>query len=166
MACNTPSDCATASAPYDADNYNCTGNICRYTGCNSTAECQTLGNYVCGTLPGYTVQMCWVYCQTPGDCNMGSAPYDADNYNCTSNMCEYTGCNSTAECQTLGNYVCGTLPGSTLPLCVMACNVPADCNMGSAPYDADNYDCTSNMCEYTGCNSTAECQTLGNYVCQ
>ncbi|MCA9677748.1 MAG: hypothetical protein H6709_13535 [Kofleriaceae bacterium] len=46
--CTTPSDCATASAPYDADNYACDDGACVWTGCNTTAECTTLDpDYVC-----------------------------------------------------------------------------------------------------------------------
>jgi len=46
--CTTAADCATTSAPYDADNYACDDGLCLYTGCNSTTECTALGaDYVC-----------------------------------------------------------------------------------------------------------------------
>ncbi|MFH2007776.1 MAG: hypothetical protein ABI333_14435 [bacterium] len=163
--CNTPSDCNLGSAPYDADNYQCTGGVCVYQGCNSDAECQALGSYLCRTQPGSTVPYCLPACNTTADCNLGSAPYDADNYLCTNSVCVYQGCNSDAECQALGSYLCRTQAGSTAPYCLPACNTTADCNLGSAPYDADNYLCTGGVCVYQGCNSDAECQTMGNYEC-
>ncbi|MBZ0233386.1 MAG: hypothetical protein K8M05_13745 [Deltaproteobacteria bacterium] len=46
--CTTPSDCATASAPYDADNYDCVAGTCLWTGCNTTAECMSVDpDWVC-----------------------------------------------------------------------------------------------------------------------
>jgi hypothetical protein len=49
---------------------------------------------------------------------------------------------------------------------MMACGDPSHCNAGTAPYDSDNYECVDGYCRYTGCNSDAECQLLGNYVCR
>lgn len=46
--CTSPADCDLgAGAAFDADNYDCTGGVCVYTGCNSTTECQATGNFVC-----------------------------------------------------------------------------------------------------------------------
>jgi len=46
--CATPADCAVASGgPFDADNFECDGAVCRYTGCNGDAECATLSGAVC-----------------------------------------------------------------------------------------------------------------------
>lgn len=46
--CATAADCATASAPYDADNYACDDGLCVWTGCNTTAECMTVDpDWVC-----------------------------------------------------------------------------------------------------------------------
>ena len=48
------------------------------------------------------------------------------------------------------------------------CSTAADCDSGSAAYDADNYTCTAEAtCEYTGCNSDAECvaSIAEGYVC-
>lgn len=46
--CTTASDCASASPPFDADNYACDDGVCVYTGCNSTTECTSIGpDYVC-----------------------------------------------------------------------------------------------------------------------
>jgi len=77
----------------------------------------------------------------------------------------YTGCNSDAECQSLGKYVCRDFSG--LSICALSCITTADCDYGGgAAYDADNYKCDAGACVYTGCNSDAECKTLGNYVCR
>lgn len=40
-ACATASDCATASAAYDEDNYACESGLCKYVGCKSDGECQS-----------------------------------------------------------------------------------------------------------------------------
>ena len=48
-------------------------------------------------------------CTTPADCNLGSAAFDPDNYNCTGGICEYKGCNNDDECiKTYSNseYLC------------------------------------------------------------
>jgi hypothetical protein len=48
--CQTVADCVLPGALYDGDNYECDQGACRWTGCNSTAECtDTLMNpdYVC-----------------------------------------------------------------------------------------------------------------------
>lgn len=163
--CTTAVDCNQGSAPYDADNYLCTSGVCIYQGCNSDTECQTLGNYLCRTTAGNTQPYCAMACATPADCNLGSAPYDTDNYLCTNSVCVYQGCNSDSECQALGNYLCRTTGGVGATYCQPACATPADCNLGSAPYDADNYLCTNGVCAYQGCNSDTECQALGNYEC-
>lgn len=49
-SCTAPSDCATMSAAFDADNYACESGVCRYTGCNTDAECKSSlmkTNYAC-----------------------------------------------------------------------------------------------------------------------
>ena len=86
--------------------------------------------------------------------------YDADNYDCTAEgFCEYTGCNSTAECEeAIAGYVCAAYPGMDIDLCQLSCGDPGDCGTGTAAYDDDNYDCVDELCVYTGCNSEAECQ--------
>ena len=42
--CSQPSDCVIASGGtiYDADNWNCTGSLCQWKGCQSDAECRAL----------------------------------------------------------------------------------------------------------------------------
>ena len=48
-----------------------------------------------------------------------------------------------------------------------SCPPAADCDLGSAAYDADNYACTGGVCIYTGCNNDAECQALqSGHVCR
>jgi len=92
---------------------------------------------------------------------MGSAAYDADNYDCNSNGCVYTGCNNNSECdQLVSGYTCQDPGGLGYAYCAAPCSTPSDCGGGGgAAYDADNYNCVSNECLYTGCNSDNECQT-------
>jgi hypothetical protein len=106
QTCAVAADCATPSAPYDDDNYACDAGACVYTGCNSDAECEDLGDYACESFEG-GLDLCVLTCDTPADCDGGSAAYDEDNYACESGLCAYTGCNSDQECQdTAPNLVC------------------------------------------------------------
>jgi hypothetical protein len=164
-ACDTATDCDLGSVAYDADNYDCVGGGCVYLGCLGDGECQALGDDLCRQPAGYPQPLCLPACDTPADCDLGSAAYDADNYDCVGGVCVYAGCNDTAECQALGDNVCETPPGSSTPLCQTPCDTAVDCDQGSAPYSSDNYDCTGGICVYQGCNDTAECQALGDYVC-
>jgi hypothetical protein len=48
--CGSPADCATSSAAFDFDNWDCVDSHCIYLGCNSTDECQEslmTANVVC-----------------------------------------------------------------------------------------------------------------------
>jgi hypothetical protein len=48
--CSAPADCATASAAFDADNYECDMGICKYIGCKTDDECKSSlmkSNYAC-----------------------------------------------------------------------------------------------------------------------
>ena len=113
LGCVNASDCAQATAAYDADNYACEQGACVWTGCNSTAECtETFQNpsYVCGVRGELALPSCYPTCSAPADCLLGdSSLHDADNYACEQGACVWTGCNSTPECtDTLMNpdYVC------------------------------------------------------------
>ena len=163
--CDGVADCDQGLPPYDTDNYECRNNACVYTGCTGDAECQALGAYVCRTIGGGTLATCQYACNGPADCDFGSPPYDADNYTCTNGACVYQGCNGDAECQTLGNYVCRPIQGGTLDTCQVACVTVADCDLGSPPYDQDNYACEGGVCVYQGCNDNAECQANGDFIC-
>ena len=114
------------------------------------------------------IPVCQPGCDTVADCDLGSAPFDSDNYECTdAGYCKYTGCNTTSECEaTFGSgYGCVELAG--LPTCQKLCSSAAECDLGTPPYDGDNYTCNADgACEYTGCNSDAECASLGPYVCE
>jgi hypothetical protein len=162
--CSVAADCATTVAYMDADNYSCVDSYCHYLGCNTDAECQTIGAYVCRD-QGYGQRGCVHTCTAPADCATTAAYMDADNYACVSGACQYLGCNSDAECQTIGAYACRS-QGTLTKYCVHTCTVPADCSAGVAYMDADNYACEAGLCRYTGCNSDAECQTIGAYVCR
>jgi hypothetical protein len=107
--CSAPADCVTpGSTLYDADNWSCSGGACRWKGCNGDGECVALGaGYVCRDVSG--VRNCIKQCSAPSDCATPSAAFDADNYSCEGGLCNYTGCNSDAECRTSlmkSNYVC------------------------------------------------------------
>ena len=107
--------------------------------------------------------VCLVACADASDCGMGVEAYDEDNYACLDGGCVYSGCNSDAECSSLGEYVCRDV--GPLRVCQPACAVVADCDMGLAPYDEDNYACVDGGCDYLGCVSDAECAVLGAYTC-
>lgn len=121
------------------------------------------------TLPA--LPTCLLGCSSPADCTIaGSALYDADNYSCDGGRCRWTGCRTTAECQGAFGvaYECGTLTGIPFPSCYHTCDAAADCSLGTAIHDADNYACDGGLCRWLGCNSTAECQSTfmaTNYVC-
>lgn len=161
--CNSPNDCATPAAPaFDADNYTCDGGLCTYLGCHSDAECQPSG-LVCRPDAFLTYDICVSPCQVPSDCDLGQPAYDADNYDCVQGGCVYTGCNDTAECQASGDLVCHDFGFGAF--CVEPCGAPSDCGTGQPAYDADNYACDEGICVYSGCNTDAECQSLGAYGC-
>jgi hypothetical protein len=168
IPCSSVADCVqagTEGSAYDEDNYACSEGHCQYLGCNSDTECAALGNYVCdeGALG---VPICVVACTTATDCDLGSGPaYDADNYSFDNGGCVYSGCNSDAECEgSVAGTVCTDF-GSGVSVCASSCTTPEDCSAGQLAYDADNYDCVSGHCEYTGCNSDAECMEFSNLVC-
>jgi|GEM_PF-2254501 len=115
--------------------------------------------------PTPAIPICMQSCSDVRDCVLAPGGlYDVDNYQCTSNgVCEWTGCNSDAECITaLSNtsYVCDLT--AALPFCVLSCTTASDCVANPAAtgaYDADNYTCSQQRCSYSGCNTDAECQT-------
>jgi hypothetical protein len=117
---------------------------------------------------------CVETCDDASDCvpSPASAITDEDNYDCNADgYCEYTGCNSTGECQDAYSsdlYGCPEDPGPyTYSYCAHVCETAGDCDLGNELYDADNYDCSAEgFCQYTGCNDTAECEAvLSGYEC-
>lgn len=170
-SCIGVGDCSLGTAAFDGDNYSCTAGSCVYKGCNTDSECQsTLSDptYLCRPVAG--LPSCVKGCATAADCKLGSAAFDPDNYSCATGFCEYKGCNNDAECKSSfanPSYVCRNLTG--VAMCGKGCATAADCNLGSAAFDVDNYRCTAGVCEYKGCNDDAECQsTFSNteYVCR
>ncbi|MGZ5970701.1 MAG: DUF7478 domain-containing protein [Polyangiales bacterium] len=182
MTCASSSDCATASAAFDADNYACESGTCRYVGCLSDSECTSSfasSAYACRKLAGSTISTCVHTCAKAADCATASAAYDADNYSCDSGSCTYLGCKTDDECKSSfasSAYVCRTIEVPKVdPLptaaknCVKSCSVAADCATASAAYDADNYACEGGLCHYVGCKSDAECKSSfmkSNYACR
>jgi hypothetical protein len=168
--CAVPADCAAGppGGTADVDNYACVDEVCAWTGCNSTAECvATLGDpdSACEIAFGTLVPTCWQTCDLAADCASpgGNVVFDADNYECTGGLCQWTGCNSNAECAAgiPSAPICAVPPhGQVIPTCLQACDTPADCASPSAPFDADNYACDGGACIYEGCNSTAECASI------
>jgi hypothetical protein len=174
-SCSTAADCATgpAGSIIDANNYACDGGVCRWLGCLSTAECVATYNsraWTCEAAFGTTVPTCWPTCTAVSQCTNPNSPLlDADNYACDGGKCRWLGCNNTTEC-TQGNmspaWTCRDSGGGARA-CFHTCTAPADCATASAPYDADNYDCVDGICQYSGCNSTAECMTVdADWVCR
>jgi hypothetical protein len=178
--CATAADCVVPNGGplHDIDNYECNGGRCEWLGCNTTNECTTTfmdPDYICSAPPGSTLDYCYPSCATAADCVLpnGGTLYDIDNYACNSGRCDWLGCNSTSECTAAfmnPDYVCGTMPGTTFDSCYPSCATAADCVVpnGGPLYDADNYECNSGLCQWIGCNSTAECtDTFMNpdYVC-
>jgi len=181
LRCVTATDCTTASAAFDADNYECTEGACHYTGCNTDAECQSTfasADYACSSVSG--LNTCVERCATSADCGSGAGAFDGDNYRCESSRCVYTGCNSDTECASTFSdtrYVCRSVipPDTGLPIpeaamnCVLRCSVASDCSTPSAAFDADNYECRGDACHYIGCNADAECATSfmdARYICR
>ena len=159
QSCTSNADCELGSQAFDADNYDCNEGACTYTGCNSDAECESwIPGYVCvGDATG--MASCLQGCTTNADCDLGVAAYDADNYECTSGGCTYSGCNSDAECESwLAGFVCAE-DATGMASCVPGCTSNAECDLGSAAYDADNYECNGGGCIYSGCNSNEECES-------
>ena len=60
------------------------------------------------------------------------------------------------------------LPSAT-DNCVLTCATVADCAMGSAAFDSDNYECDAGVCRYRGCNTDGECASSfmdSRYLCR
>jgi hypothetical protein len=114
---------------------------------------------------GASVQ-CTYACSTPADCTFGNqGAWDADHFECVAGGCLYLGCNSDEECQWGGDLVC-RYTDLGINLCLNACSTSADCDFGTAAYDADNFACVDGACVYVGCNSTDECASVdASYVC-
>lgn len=113
---------------------------------------------------------CRITCDTVASCVQPSPAYDEDNYRCTDNLCEYTGCRSDDECQAVfmsSAWLCRDLGG--LPTCQQACASTSDCGQGTAAFDADNYTCDDGVCRYVGCSNDSECASTfmdDRYVCR
>lgn len=174
LGCDVAADCATGNPGtiIDENNYACDAGTCRWLGCLSTTECTTTyadPGYTCEAAFGSDLPTCWPTCTTASDCATGSVLTDADNYVCDGGKCRWTGCNSTTECTSAfgsPDYRCEARGGADIASCWPTCGTVADCAQASPAYDADNYACTDGVCEYTGCNSTAECMAIGaDYVC-
>ena len=178
--CGSPSDCASAAASVDADNWACEQGVCRYLGCVNDAECDatfgaTGASYRCVEVPG-GLRQCVASCATPTDCaTPSSAVLDADNWACDAGACRYLGCTSDDECGSAfasgaPTYRCVDAPGG-LPTCVETCETRDDCASPSPSVDADNFACDEGLCRFLGCLSDAECQatfsqTGGTWTCR
>lgn len=160
--CTTATECATPSAATDEDNWSCEDERCVYLGCLSNMECQEIGpDYACATLPGALIPVCVPTCGTVDDCAGTGALVDADNWSCDASLCQYLGCQSSAECQQVfanPSYECTVLAGATTPTCNLTCGAVSDCTSASPITDADNWTCEERACLYLGCQSTEECE--------
>lgn len=99
QSCTTVADCDLNSGAYDADNWTCEAQVCRWQGCNSTAECVDTfsAEYVCAPIEGFDT--CVLGCSAAADCDQGLGANGADNYTCEAGACVYTGCNNDTECE-------------------------------------------------------------------
>ncbi len=112
-----------------------------------------------GGTPIETPRSCRPACTAVAQCATPMVPsYDEDNWSCTAGACDYTGCRSDAECQTLGNYVCRTPEGTNLPLCQAACQTPSTCGTDDAAYASARFSCNGGVCRWNGCQTDDECQ--------
>jgi hypothetical protein len=164
ILCDQPADCDQGyGAARSADNYSCDDGTCRYTGCNTDAECaESFSNDGYGCFKGAPIPYCTLTCGQPSDCDQGAGgAYTVANYACTDGYCEYAGCNTDAECAESFNseqYGCYKGPGWSVAYCSLTCDQPADCDPGvGGAFSADNYECLGGYCEYLGCTSDAEC---------
>ena len=108
------------------------------------------------------VPYCLPACTTTADCNLGSAPYDADNYGCEQGACIYQGCNSETECQTI-NLTCHDVGG--LPICLLPCSVPSAATRRWSGYGADSYACEAGRASAAAATPTPNAD-LGGYLCR
>ena len=128
------------------------------SGGNAGSSGGAAGSSGSGGMPE-VLRSCRPACTTVAQCATPTVPsYDEDNWSCTMGACDYTGCRSDAECQTLGNYVCRTPEGTSLPLCQVACQAGSGCGTDDAAYAAANFSCNDGVCRWNGCNTDDECQ--------
>lgn len=172
--CDSPADCSTGTAISDADNFDCESGRCHYRGCNNTEECVASfqsDDYACGEIASLGLPGCFHICDSPSDCAVASAAFDADNYRCTGDgLCEYTGCRDDGECVTSFGGAYGCSQQGDTAFCTLRCETPADCVVanGGPLYDGDNYECRGGFCRFTGCRETEECQASmmsSEYTC-
>jgi hypothetical protein len=118
-----------------------------------------------GLRPPAAPRMCKLRCESPVECDEGDGMlYDADNFDCVDNRCEWLGCNSDHECLEVGMttmtpmpWVCRETPDFTHRYCAPACATPEDCTLFVSAFDQDNFICENEACWYLGCNSDDEC---------
>lgn len=107
-ACQTAADCVPPGATSvldDAHHFACTGGVCTWRGCASTAECMAAlhtSRVSCETPPGAPAPTCVPTCATASNCVATGAAVpalsDPSHYTCTASRCAWLGCKSTAEC--------------------------------------------------------------------
>jgi hypothetical protein len=141
----------------------CVGGRCEL-GCNDVDDC--LQGDACVDF-GSGLR-CANGCNAPADCVLAGAAWDEDNWACEQGGCHYLGCKGDDEC--MPGQVCRpfsgvleVLLGYDAPVCVPACQSPADCDLGAEPTTADNYACTDGGCDWIGCLGDQEC--AGGQTC-
>lgn len=109
---------------------------------------------------GPVASYCFPACSNANDCSLGTPLQDADNYSCTSGVCEWQGCNSTQECldtfRVSSGFVCSSAVNG-LPNCLESCADASDCEKPSPIYGPGHWSCRSSACVWTGCLSDQEC---------
>ncbi len=177
LSCTAPADCVpdTPNETHDADNFDCTNDVCVWKGCLNTAECVAVFPAITGIECDTNVDppACHAPCSAPADCAYDSAAplfpiYGPDNSSCDNSLCVWTGCNNDQECvdaYPLKTWVCHEYLNT--PVCGVGCTTPADCALTDDLFLEDHWLCTDGACQHLGCASTAECTDYytADHVC-
>ena len=168
-SCTRAADCGTPGDPlYDSSHFTCNAGACVWQGCRAASECKAEahgGSFACQVAAGDTVPSCVPACRKASDCVAPGntiAMGDASHFICNAGACQWTGCQSTAECAAslrTNKVACQQLDGAPTKTCVPTCATAADCasSQGGALTSASHYACKSGVCEWLGCQSTTEC---------
>ena len=177
LSCTAPADCVpdTPNATHDADNFDCTDDVCTWKGCLNTTECEVVFPGITGIACDTNVDppKCHAPCSAPADCALDSSAvlypiFGSDNSTCDNSLCVWTGCNDNAECTDAypsQTWVCHEYMDT--PVCSIGCTTPADCAGVKDLFIEDHWLCTDGACEHKGCITTAECTDAytADHVC-
>ncbi len=177
LSCTSPADCVPddPNDTHDANNFDCTDDVCVWKGCLNTAECVAVFPSTTGIECDTNVDppACHAPCSTSDDCAYESTAqlypiYGPDNSTCDNSLCVWGGCNDNAECTDAypsQTWVCHEY--MDIPICTIGCTVPGDCAGTKDLFLEDHWLCTDGACQHKGCTSTAECTDAytADHVC-